>query len=277
MVSARSPASARACRLSATRARSSRSRSGSRRALARSGRRTSSCSVTPPGARVGERAALQPAQRRGRVDAGQHIGDQRRGDDARDAREREHVAERTGERGVRHPLQVRAQRRRVGAGRPRGVLARGGRAEPQRQRQPAGPARDRRRARVGAQALAHQQRARLVLGERGERQLDRDRLPAVLEPAGLGRIAAGDDDHRVRRAARAAASRAGSRRARSSARRCRSGPAGAPRSTRRPAPARRRPAPAAGRARRPRTVPTPRRGGGSRAAARSCRSRPARG
>ena len=86
---------------------------------------------------------------------------------------------------------------RRGARRPARVGTRGGGAQAQREREPARPARDRGRAAVAAEALAGEQRARLDGGEHVERELERERLPAALEPAGLGRVAAGDHHERV--------------------------------------------------------------------------------
>ena len=166
------------------------------------------------GARVGERAAREPAQRGARVEFGQDVGQQRGGHHARDAREREDVRERAVERGLGHAPQVRAQRLRLGARRPLRIGQRRGRPESQRQRQAAGPAPDRRGAGVVVQPEAREQRARFAVGERGEREFERHGLPAVLEPAGLGRVAAGHDhdgppgERRQQRRAQEAAERA---------------------------------------------------------------------
>ena len=199
-MSARSPASARACRLSATRARRSRSCVGRARLQRRAQRPPDQVVQRHPAhARVGERAAREPAQRGRGVGTFEDVHDQRGRDDARDAGEREHVGELPGQRHVGDASQMRPQRRRVRSGRPGPIFARGRRAESQRQWQPARPAGDRFRTRIVLQALALEQRARLVLRERHQRQLDRDRLPAAFEPTRLGRLAAGDHDHGVGR------------------------------------------------------------------------------
>ncbi len=141
------------------------------------------------GPRVGEGAALEPAQRVVGVDVREHIRQQRPRDHARHAGEREDL-------GVVAGLGQAAQRGGGLAGAPAGVGASGGRSEPQRERQPAGPARDRLRALVAA--VAGQQIQRLALGQRAELELHGHRLPAALEPARGGRLTAGDHDHRAR-------------------------------------------------------------------------------
>ena len=211
------------------RARAGRARARRERAAPRSGRRTSSCSVTPPGAGVRERAAFQPPQRSGRVDAGQHVGDQRRGDHAGDAREREHVARK--DRRARPPTpaadaRAAAPRRRPA---PTPASARAA-AAPSRSASGRPPAQ-----RAIAAARRSPRRPWRTSSERdscsesgGQRQLDA--RPSPSRPR-TSRARARRGRRRRRRrspAATAAASSAGSRRARSCARTCRSGPAGAP-------------------------------------------------
>ena len=174
--SARSISSPRACRLSATRARSSLERSHS---SARYGRRTSSCRVTPP-ARASEKA--QPSSQRSASSAsmpGSTSASSARRDDARDAGEREDL-------GVVAGLGQAAQRGGGLAGAPADVGAGGGRAEPQRERQPAGPAGDRLRALVAA--VAGQQVQRLALGQRAELRAPRvtDSQPPSNQPGAGG-------------------------------------------------------------------------------------------
>jgi hypothetical protein len=231
----------------------------------------------PSAERLGEAARLEPAQAVLGVRLGKDVAQQLERRDARGARHAEDVAVAPLDLRLGEPAHERSHHLAglAAPGTPAAVLRRRDRQR-QRERRAAGPVRELVAPR-SAQPVRPEQLLGLAERERAELDVARDRLPAALEPAALGR-AAPPRRRSCAPGATAGARGAGGRRARPCARRCRSGSAGARARAQRRGRPRRRPGPAGDRGPR-RTPASSRRRGRGRppaAAARSCRSRPAR-
>ena len=217
--SARSISSPRACRLTADAGAQLAGALPQLGAIRAAGRARAASRRRP--ARRRRRSPPASAARSSASSSGSTSASSARRDHARDAREREHL-------GVVAGLGQPAQRRGGLAGAPVGVGAGGGRAEPQRERQPAGPAGDRRgpRARRSRGGSSSASDSRSDSGAELRAPAVTVSQPPSNQP-GVGRARGRRSRSPRPPAAREAAACAGSRRARSCARRCRAGPAGA--------------------------------------------------